>query len=61
MIRTAPLWGLRVRPQMMHDGLSLTLDDAIRRHQKEAAGVTAKYVALTPEEQRKLKAFLNSL
>src|SRR5207237_1015967 len=31
-MRTAPLWGLRVRPQLMHDGLSLTIDDAIRRH-----------------------------
>jgi CxxC motif-containing protein (DUF1111 family) len=36
MIRTAPLWGLRTRPQLMHDGLSLTIDDAIRRHKVRA-------------------------
>jgi Di-haem oxidoreductase, putative peroxidase len=36
MIRTAPLWGLRTRPQLMHDGLSLTIDDAIQRHKVRA-------------------------
>src|SRR5262249_4781071 len=32
MMRTAPLWGLRVRPQLLHDGSALTIDEAIRRH-----------------------------
>ena len=32
-IRTAPLWGVRLRPRLMHDGASLTLPDAIQRHQ----------------------------
>ena len=31
-IRTAPLWGVRLRPRLMHDGVSLTLRDAILRH-----------------------------
>ncbi len=31
-IRTAPLWGVRLRPRLMHDGASLTLRDAIVRH-----------------------------
>jgi CxxC motif-containing protein (DUF1111 family) len=68
MIRTAPLWGLRTRPQMMHDGLSLTLDDAIERHMVNAGEVQLpgnyKVMATTPEgkeKQRKLKAFLRSL
>jgi CxxC motif-containing protein (DUF1111 family) len=61
MIRTAPLWGLRVRPQLMHDGLSLTLDDAIRRHKGQAEGVRLKYEALSDEEKQQLIAFLNSL
>jgi CxxC motif-containing protein (DUF1111 family) len=68
MIRTAPLWGLRTRPQMMHDGLSLTLDDAIGRHKVDAGEVQlpGNYtnMAMTPEgkeKQRKLKAFLSSL
>src|ERR1700745_3279096 len=32
-IRTAPLWGLRVRSRLMHDGASVELSEAIRRHQ----------------------------
>src|SRR5271169_2817925 len=34
-IRTAPLWGVRLRPRLMHDGASLTLLDAITRHRDE--------------------------
>jgi CxxC motif-containing protein (DUF1111 family) len=60
-VRTAPLWGLRTRPQLMHDGLSLTIDDAIRRHGGQAMGVRLKYEALSGEQRRQLLAFLNSL
>jgi cytochrome c peroxidase len=35
-IRTAPLWGVRLRPRLMHDGASMTLRDAILRHRGEA-------------------------
>src|SRR6201998_310398 len=35
-IRTAPLWGVRLRPRLMHDGASLTFFDAITRHRGEA-------------------------
>jgi len=60
-MRTAPLWGLRVRPQLMHDGLSLTIDDAIRRHNGQAEGVRLKYEALPDEQKKQLLAFLKSL
>jgi CxxC motif-containing protein (DUF1111 family) len=60
-MRTAPLWGLRVRPQLMHDGLSLTIDDAIRRHNGQAEGVRLKYEALPDKQKKQLLAFLNSL
>src|SRR5207248_10361412 len=46
-MRTAPLWGLRARPQLMHDGLSLTVEDAILRHQGQAEGVRLKFEALS--------------
>ncbi len=36
-IRTAPLWGVRLRPRLMHDGASLTFLDAIGRHRGEAS------------------------
>jgi CxxC motif-containing protein (DUF1111 family) len=61
MIKTAPLWGLRTRPQLMHDGLSLTIDDAIRRHKGQAEGVRLKYEALSEDQRKQLIAFLKSL
>jgi CxxC motif-containing protein (DUF1111 family) len=65
MMRTAPLQGLRVRPQLLHDGSALTLDEAIRRHkvQSQAGGVDlpGNYENLTDEQKKQLKAFLNSL
>jgi CxxC motif-containing protein (DUF1111 family) len=60
-IRTAPLWGLRVRSRLMHDGVSVDLGDAIRRHQGEAEEVTERFVKLKPAEKKALLAFLQSL
>ena len=60
-MRTAPLWGVRTRGRMMHDGQSLTFDEAILRHAGEAAFVTDSYRALSADDKRKLIAFLGSL
>jgi CxxC motif-containing protein (DUF1111 family) len=60
-VRTAPLWGLRTRPQLMHDGLSLTIEDAIRRHKGQAEGVRLKFETLSSHQKRQLIAFLKSL
>jgi CxxC motif-containing protein (DUF1111 family) len=60
-MRTAPLWGLRTRNRLMHDGLSLTKQDAIQRHAGQAANVTKKHDALSDAEKNQLLAFLNSL
>lgn len=60
-IRTAPLWGLRTRNRLMHDGLSFTRQEAIARHSGQATSVVAAYNALTAAEQAQLIAFLNSL
>lgn len=50
-IRTAPLWGLRTRTRLMHDGLSLTITNAIQRHAGEATGVISQYYALSDTEK----------
>jgi hypothetical protein len=42
-LRTAPLWGLRMRPRFMHDLRSLTLQDAIDRHGGEAEHVIRQF------------------
>jgi CxxC motif-containing protein (DUF1111 family) len=59
-VRTAPLWGLRARDRLMHDGLSLTVGDAILRHRGEAFIVTGVYRALTPRQRQQLETFLNA-
>ena len=60
-LRTAPLWGLRMRPRYMHDLKSLTLDDAIERHQGEAEQVERRFDQLSPAQKQQLRTFLNSL
>jgi CxxC motif-containing protein (DUF1111 family) len=60
-LRTAPLWGLRMRPRFMHDLRSLTLENAIERHQGEAEHVTREFRELTPIQRQQLISFLESL
>jgi len=60
-VRTTPLWGLRARNRFMHDGLSLTLGDAIVRHRGEAFFVIGMYRGLSPRQRQQMEAFLNSL
>jgi len=60
-MRTAPLWGLRLRPRMMHDGASLTFADAIARHRGEAALEAQHFRALRPAAREALEEFLRSL
>ena len=60
-MRTPPLWGLRIRTIFMHDGNSVTLSDAIRRHQGEAEASSGAFRQLSPQEQAWLMAFLRSL
>jgi CxxC motif-containing protein (DUF1111 family) len=60
-LRTAALWGLRMRPRFMHDLKSLTLEEAINRHRGEAEDVTRQFGELSPTEKQQLFTFLNSL
>jgi CxxC motif-containing protein (DUF1111 family) len=60
-IRTAPLWALRTRNRLMHDGLTFTEREAIERHAGQAAPVTARFGALSATEQQLLLDFLSSL
>lgn len=60
-VRTAPLWGLRTRDRLMHDGLSATRENAIQRHSGEASSVTRAYRQLSGRQKSALLAFINSL
>jgi CxxC motif-containing protein (DUF1111 family) len=60
-IRTAPLWGVRLRPRLMHDGASLTLLQAITRHRGEATNVTGRFEKLNRPDEEAIIEFLKSL
>jgi CxxC motif-containing protein (DUF1111 family) len=60
-LRTAPLWGLRTKTRFMHDLESLSLGDAISRHDGEASEPKERFRELSPDQQKDLITFLNSL
>ena len=60
-IRTAALWGVRMRTRLMHDGASVTLNDAIRRHRGEAVEAFQAYDKLPDDKQEAILTFLRSL
>jgi CxxC motif-containing protein (DUF1111 family) len=60
-IRTAPLWGVRTHPMLMHDGASLTFRDAIIRHRGEGHEVTERFERLSQADQQAIVEFLKSL
>jgi CxxC motif-containing protein (DUF1111 family) len=45
----------------MHDGLSVQVEDAIRRHRGESEKVTKEFLKLKPADQKAVLAFLQSL
>ena len=60
-LRTPPLWGVRTRTRLLHDGNSLTFRDAILRHATEAEFVTDNFRRLEEHHQQILMDFLKSL
>ena len=60
-VRTAPLWGVRLRSRLMHDGASVMFLDAVLRHQGEARETTRRFQKLSPRDQEALLEFLGSL
>ena len=60
-MRTAPLWGMRSRDRLMHDGETLTRNESILRHAGEAGGVINNYRNLSTTQKNQLITFLNSL
>jgi len=60
-MRTPPLWGLRTRTRMLHDGSAPTRNIAILDHTNQAEPVIQNYINLSLTQQNQLIAFLNSL
>ncbi len=59
--RTTPLWGLSHTGPYMHDGRSSTIEDAVLRHEGEAAAIKAAFAQLSEREREKLLRFLGAL
>jgi CxxC motif-containing protein (DUF1111 family) len=60
-LRTVPLWGLRTKARFMHDLKSLSLENAISRHDGEAHDPAKRFKELSPEDRAALITFLQSL
>jgi CxxC motif-containing protein (DUF1111 family) len=60
-LRTAPLWGLREKARFMHDLGSLSLENAIIRHDGEARETSRRFRDLRPEDRDALITFLHTL
>ena len=60
-VRTAPLWGVRLRTRLMHDGVSVTLRDAVLRHAGEADQAARGFRRLSSKDQEAILEFLRSL
>jgi CxxC motif-containing protein (DUF1111 family) len=60
-MRTSPLWGLRTRTQLMHDGSVTTIEDAVQKHSHEAADEAQRFRNLSLAQKQLVYAFLRSL
>ena len=60
-LRTAPLWGLRMKARFMHDLGSLSLYNAIERHDGEAHDAAQGFKGLSPAQKEELITFLKTL
>jgi CxxC motif-containing protein (DUF1111 family) len=60
-MRTAPLWGLRVRTVFLHDGRASSVSDAILAHDGQGKAARDAFANLPPGFQMQLLDFLGSL
>src|SRR2546426_3728224 len=60
-MRTAPLWGVRTRPALLHDGRGTTIEAAILAHDGQGRKARNRFAGLGPRARGSLLAFLNSL
>ncbi|HSE30766.1 MAG TPA: di-heme oxidoredictase family protein [Pyrinomonadaceae bacterium] len=61
MMRTAPLWGIRARNRLMHQGLNITIFDSIQLHAGQATASRNNFNSLTAGQRNDLIAFVLSL
>ena len=60
MMRTAPLWGVRAKSKLLHDGRASTIAEAVDFHDGQGAGARSAFQALSQAQQDQVVAFLNT-
>lgn len=60
-MRTAPLWGIRTRTALLHDGRATTIPAAIAAHDGQGRFARNRFLALSVGERAALLAFVKSL
>jgi CxxC motif-containing protein (DUF1111 family) len=60
-LRTPPLWGIRARNRLMHEGLNITVFDSIQLHAGQATTARNNFNALSAASRNDLIAFVLSL
>ncbi|HEX6766413.1 MAG TPA: di-heme oxidoredictase family protein [Polyangiaceae bacterium] len=60
-MRTAPLWGIRFRHFLLHDGRTSDIATAMRAHDGQGAAARNAFNALNATDRSNLLAFVNSL
>lgn len=60
-LRTAPLWGIRARNRLMHEGLNITIFDSIQLHAGQATTARNNFNFLSAAQRADLIAFVLSL
>jgi len=58
MMRTAPLWGVRAKSRLLHDGRAETIAEAVAFHDGQGAAARDAFQALPQMQQNQLVAFL---
>ena len=60
-MRTAPLWGARIRTSFLHDGRARTIRQAILGHDGQGLEARNNFAGLGRTEQAEILEFINSL
>jgi len=60
-MRTAPLWGIRVRNHLLHDGRTSDIPTAVRAHDGQGAAARNAFNALSAANQHNVVQFVRSL
>jgi CxxC motif-containing protein (DUF1111 family) len=60
-MRTAPLWGIRFRNHLLHDGRTSDIPTAVRAHDGQGAAARNAFNALSSDNQHNVVQFVRSL